>query len=498
MMLSELLLQPSSPSHSYFLPNLDSNLDPNLDFSSSIFTTPENSSSILSVNFPGLSDHFFSVEYPFSGYDHMEGLDDVCRWLCDDDQEMEQIPEEMSSGNDHFWSPNVSQKSSEASVYAPSEERQSSMVLETDDAMETESRNGIQNLLMAYADAMGIGQKELANVIMKCIRKKTDPNGSPVERIAHNLFQPVEDQEDAYLKLESVRNFNPAFRAFYEIFPYGRFAHFAANSAILDSVPTGINSVHIVDFDIGEGTQWPPVIEAMARTKKSLTITSIKLEDHNSGFEGTKKHLCNFARTFGLDLKFQEMGMAEMVKELDGSEFLAFNCMVGLPHMGRTRKTSQIMEFLKLAKGILSKNEGIITIGNGEEGERMRDSLDYTSFFDNYLVHYNALYESMEWGFPSYLNEARMAMETLFVAPYVSSTFWFERWEERREYEMVFEKGFGLKGRKTSNESRNEAMEMVKEGESPYGIRVEGDDENEMVLEWRGVPLVRVYVYSVS
>ncbi|KVH94822.1 nodulation-signaling pathway 2 protein-like [Cynara cardunculus var. scolymus] len=484
MMLSELLLQPSyihsdldpyhpnlefsSPFHSYF--------DSDLDFSSSLSTTPENSSSISSVNLPILSD------YPFSGYNHMEGLDDVCRWLCDDDddgddddQEMEQIPEQMPSGNHHFWSPDFSQKSSEAP--------ESSTVLETDDSMGT----GIQNLLMAYADAMGIGQKELADVIVKCIREKINPNGSPIERIAHNLFQPVEDQENAYLKLESARNFNPAFRAFYEIFPYGRFAHFTANSAILDSVPININSVHIVDFDMREGTQWPPVIEAMARTKKSLTITSIKLEDHDSSFEGRKIHLCNFARTFGLDLKVQEMGMEEMVKELDGREFLAFNCMVGLPHMGRTRKTSQIMGFLKLAKGILSKNEGVITIGNGEGGERMRNSLDYTSFFDNYLVHYNALYESMEWGFPSYLNEARMAMETLFVAPYVS----IEKWEERRE-ETVFEKGFGFKGERMSKESWNEAMEMVKEGESPYGIRVEGDNENEMVLEWRGVPLVRV------
>ena len=68
-----------------------------------------------------------------------------------------------------------------------------------------------------------------------------------------------------YIKQECTKNFEVAFKAFYDIFPYGRFARFAANSAILESIPTDAEMIHIVDFDIDEGLQWAPLIETLGR-----------------------------------------------------------------------------------------------------------------------------------------------------------------------------------------------------------------------------------------
>ncbi|CAH1445965.1 unnamed protein product [Lactuca virosa] len=217
MMSSQLLFQPSWPPHSSFHSNLH-NYDPKIevyagehhDFSSSIAYGSENSSTISSANFPMLSS---DMHNPSSV--NMEGLDDVCGWLCVDDQQMEEIPTKRSIGGDHVLSPNQSDKSSASSVCIPSENYQSPME-RTDDSMESESQAGIHNLLMAYADAMGKGQGELATVIVKCISEKTNTIGSPLERLALNLFQPAENQGEAYLKQESIRNFNPAFRAFYD------------------------------------------------------------------------------------------------------------------------------------------------------------------------------------------------------------------------------------------------------------------------------------------
>ncbi|KAI3819098.1 hypothetical protein L1987_12921 [Smallanthus sonchifolius] len=458
MVLSELLLQPSWPTHSHCLSNHDQY---NLKMKVYVTTTPENSSVSL-VNFPVLCNDHDHVGMHNSSLVNMDGFDDVCRWLCDDD------------------------------------------LYEQDESMEFDSQTGIKNLLMAYAEAIEMEQEELAKVIVKCVNEKASPNGSPLERVAFNLFQPEEDQEKAYLFQESLRNFNPAFRAFYEIFPCMRFAHLTAGSAIIEAVPTHVDLVHIIDFDICEGIQWPPVIEAIARIKKSLIITSIKLDqDQDSRFDQTRWHLCNFARSLGLDLKVQEMGMSQMMKKMDErkleSEFTLFNCMTGLLHTRRTRKTTQVMNFLKIARGILATNQGIITIGDDLEVERMRNYSEFSSFFNKNLAYYKALYESMEWGFPSYINEARIAMETLFLAPFVSSKSWFEKWEERREHAIFYmnmKKGFGLKGVRMSMESWNEAMEMVKEGETPYRIRT-GENGNEMVLEWKGTPLVRVCAWKV-
>ncbi|XP_023758269.1 protein NODULATION SIGNALING PATHWAY 2 [Lactuca sativa] len=404
----------------------------------------------------------------------MESFDDVFRWLCDDDdQQMEsEIPTDKSTEN----SPTLSITSSESF---------------DSEAMEMESKTGIQNLLMAYAEAMGLQQRKLAEVIQKCISEKVNPNGQTLERLALNLF-PCSENEKEYLKQESIRNFKAAFRGFYEIFPYGRFAHFTANSAILEAVPNHVDSVHIVDFDMGEGSQWPVVIQVMAQRRKSLTITSVKLEDDNSGlFEETKMHLLNYAGSFGLNLKVEEKELGQIVNR---NEFMAFNCMVGIPHMGRTRRRTQVMEFLKVAKQLLVKTQGIITFGDGEYSDRMENYPTYPSFFDGNLSHYKALYESMELGFPSYLTEGRVAMETLFIAPFISSMSWLQKWEEGRE-NLFSQNDLGLKGRRVSMESWNEVRELVKEGESMYKVRVEGGNENEMVLEWNGIPLVRVSVW---
>ncbi|KAI3750539.1 hypothetical protein L2E82_21180 [Cichorium intybus] len=473
MMQSELLIQTSWPSYG---PNMGFYESEYHNYPSPINSTPENS--LIS------SDPY--VESPLLGYEienasmvdidthNIKAFDDVCRWLCDENQEIEEIQSEKSTESVHVSSPDLSMSS--------------------DDVMELESQTGMEDLMKAYADAMEMGQIELVKVIVKCVNEKTNPIGPVIDRIAFNLFKSAENQGDEYLKEELMRNFKQAFRAFYDIFPYGRFAHFTANSVILEAVPSHVESIHIVDFDLGEGSQWPPVIKAVAQQRRSLTITCVKLEEHDIEFKETKWQLCNYARDVGVSLKVEEVEFAQLVKVIMerkvNREFLAFNCMIGLPHMRSTRKRTQVIEFLKLAKEVLAKTEGIITFGDGENGDMVQNSPNYPSFFDGNLSRYKALYESMEWGFPSYLNEARIALETLFIAPLISSLSWFQKWEEGKE--VVSLKNLGLQGQSMSIESSNEGMELVNERESPYGIGIGGDNGNEMVLEWRGTPLVKV------
>ncbi|XP_071738492.1 protein NODULATION SIGNALING PATHWAY 2-like [Rutidosis leptorrhynchoides] len=472
MMQSELLIQTSWPLHSYFNSNLDHYESDQHEFLSQLNSNPENSTITHDCSLLDYDIRNQTVDGDDSQY--IMALDDVRRWLCDVDQEIEEI-----QSNDTF---------------------ESVLTEELNDVMDPESQSGLKILLNAYAEAMSMGQMELSRVIVRCISEKVIPIGPTIERIAFNLFRCTENQEEAYLKQESMRNFKTAFRTFYEVFPYGRFAHFTANLAIIEALPTHVESVHIIDFDLCEGSQWPVVIEAISQQGKSLTITSVKLDDHDSQFEHTKWQLCSYARNFGLNLKVQEMDMRKIREDMErstffGREFVVFNGMVSLPHMGRTRKTTQVMTFLDIAKAVLAKNEGIITFGDGEDcKEKIRNSSDFSSFFNKYMSHYRALYESTECSFLSYLKEARMAMETLFFAPFISSQSWFQKWDEGRE-NAVARMELGLKGRPMSEESLNEAKELVKEGESLYGVRIEGENGNEMVLEWNGTPLVKVSVW---
>lgn len=510
------LIQPSWPLNPYFHEKFQENLDQsrvyglNMDsyvgedhhFSSSI-TSPEDCSVISSdsyfpsmlsnefVELPTLDDEMQAI-LPIDGIETISGtaIDDMYRWL-DESEEIENLSTQNSLENENSWSPSLSTKSSEASIEFQS--MNSSIVLPEED-MEIDSQTGLCHLLKAYGEAMEMGERELASVIVGCINEKVSPVGETIERVAFNLFQSSGNQND-YIKQESRKNFEAAFKAFYEIFPYGRFAHFAANSAILEAIPNDVETVHIVDFDMGEGVQWPPMIEAIGHQRKALKLTSIKLEEQSCSFEETKKRLLNYARAFGVNLKVEEMGIGEFKNRGGEREWMAFNCMDGLPHMGRRRSRSQVMEFLRVAKRQLTMNKGIITFGDGEDGERMKNCSGYSSFFDGYLMHYQSIYESMEGNFPTYLTEARIAMESLFVAPYVSSLSWFQKWEQDREG-SVLQAELGLEGRTLSKESLLEAKEMVKARETSYEIKIEGEKENEMVLEWRGTPLVRVSAWK--
>ena len=96
---------------------------------------------------------------------------------------------------------------------------------------------------------------------------------------------------------------------------------------------------------------------------------------------------------------------------------------------------------------------------------------------------------------PLHFTEARIALKCLFVAPYISSLAWFQRWKEIRGG-CHLEAGLGLVGRRLSKEIFMGAREMVEEGENKYGIRIEGQIGNEMVLEWKRNTIVRVSTWT--
>ncbi|KAI4353776.1 hypothetical protein L6164_002704 [Bauhinia variegata] len=357
----------------------------------------------------------------------------------------------------------------------------------------------------ALAEAMEEEHNPLAEEILKRLSQKVSPLGNTRERVAFNLCKDItcNAQED-YLRKESCKNMEPAFQTFYQWFPHGKVAHFAENSRILESIPEDSDEILIVDFDMGEGVQWALMIEAIAhKQQRTLKITSIKWEDEISEcvfarwkFEDTKNKLFAHAKSCGLKLKVEEKGIEDLFTELKkmnkrgGSgkrEWLAFNCMVGLPHMGRPRSRRHAMEFLRVAKDLIRShgNNGIITFGDGDAIEKLKNCLNFKSFFKGNLVHYEALLESIEANFPKKLSEARIAIESLFVAPYVSSVVWLRKWEEVGE-NCHLQGRIGLEGSRFSREISNEVREMLKGSESSYQARIGGDNDNELVLEWEG------------
>ncbi|KAG6745310.1 hypothetical protein POTOM_051962 [Populus tomentosa] len=378
--------------------------------------------------------------------------------------------------------------------------------------LQLENQVSLFHLLKAYGEAMDGGQSELADVIMRCVSERVSPAGEALECLAFNLCHDLEKQGDDYIKRESCRNFELAFMAFYQLFPYGRFAHFAANSAILEALPADAETIHIVDFDLGGGIQWPPLIEDLAHLQKAVRLTAIKWKKDDCNwapmvwsFDAAKRRLLDHARCCGLNLKVEEMGIEDLASEEKkankrggGKEWLVFNTMLRLPHMGRARSRQLVEQFLRVAGDLVansafcnSGSRGIITFGDGDSCENLKNSSDFGSFFEGNMAHYKALIDSIESKFPVHHTEARMTLECLFVAPYVSSQDWYQKWVEMKQG-CNLELGNVFEGWRVSRVSLEEAREVVGDEQSSYGVRIGGDLGNEMILQWKSTPLVRV------
>ncbi|KAI9071679.1 hypothetical protein K1719_046352 [Acacia pycnantha] len=464
--------------------------------------------------FPSLMEDF-SMDLDFDQVLSSQSLVSIHGYPQESERIISFSSQNLCSDTEHGWSPTQSIQSDMSTVL----QAQSPSLIFPEQNMEVENQFSLPHLLEAIGEALEQGQNTLSKVILKHISHKVSPLGDPLERLAFNLSQNHDPTEHgAFIKQEACKSFNKAFKAIYQGLPHGRIAHFTANSAILGSIPEDSEVIHIIDFDMGVGVQWPPLMEVIAQHHKTLKLTAIRLEEDESSdldcgskwkFEEIRRSLHEHAKSCGLKLKVEEQNIKEMVTELKklnkrggngngNRNFVAFNCMVGLPHMGRVRSRSHVLEFLREARNFIKSspsNKGIIAFGDGEACEKLRNSTNFISFFNGHLVHYHALLESMESNFPFQFSEARTAIENLFVAPYISSDDWFQKWEDMRQYQKV-QSETELQGRSLREETLMEVGEMLRRIEGLYEVKIEGNNGNEMVLQWKGTQLLRISTWA--
>ncbi|XP_057435276.1 protein NODULATION SIGNALING PATHWAY 2-like [Lotus japonicus] len=422
------------------------------------------------------------------------------------------------------WSPPMSLRSE---ISFSSSIQQPSLNL-PQEGMEICNQVSLPHLMEAYVETKGKGQNSLAEAILRRMSQKVNPRGDSLERLASYLSQDMTNHGD-YLRGEASKNFGDALRVFHQGVPHRKIADFAAISAILEAVPEDCDGIHIIDFYLGHGAQWAPMIETIAKFHKSLKLTSIRLDEESPecvstplNFEETRRQLYEHAKSCGLKLKVEEKRLEELVGEIKKMkkkggrrEFLAFNCMVGLLDLSDARlvsplqststqvwrKREQAMEFLKVAEDLINTSDckGIITSGDGDAFEKMKNNCDFRSFIEGHLVHYQAWLESIESHFTPRFSEARTAIEVLFVAPCVSSLslLQLQTWEEKKkDWDLHQEQMMSLEGCRLSNNILLEAREVLNGSEGSYEARIEGQSGNVLVLEWKGTQLLRLSTWK--
>lgn len=212
----------------------------------------------------------------------------------------------------------------------------------------------LESLLISCASAVSANDHNTAYELIKKIQKHSTPKGDCYQRLAYYFVDGLEARlagtgSDIYHKLMSKQgsaaDLLNAFRIYHAVCPYPRASYFFANEAILN-ISRNASKVHIIDFGIDFGFQWPSLFERISSfgsTRPKIRITGIGFPDKgfrpDKGVQETGRRLSEYAQRFNIRFKYQ--GIASKLEniriedlKLDKEEILIVNSLYCFRNLG--------------------------------------------------------------------------------------------------------------------------------------------------------------------
>nr|GMD56523.1 nodulation-signaling pathway 2 protein-like [Ipomoea batatas] len=279
----------------------------------------------------------------------------------------------------------------------------------------------LTDLLLMGAQAIQAGNKDLASMIvlkLNNLQISSEEETGHLDRLAlyftQGLVLKTMNFGDQNWQLGSMS----AFQMLQEISPYIKFAHFTANQAILEATQSQ-RDVHIIDFDIMEGIQWPPLMAELAdRENASLRITAMVTEPQTwAQIQQTGKRLHEFANSISLSFSFDQILLTKE-QDLEQIQILGNNPIANLmihqlhiPH----RESSLIKIFLNGLRNLSPKM--IIMVEEELFNISRTPSMSFVEFFREAIHHYTSLSDSLQGGFCGGYKLAQRVIEKEFLGP---------------------------------------------------------------------------------
>ncbi|XP_047089721.1 scarecrow-like protein 21 [Lolium rigidum] len=195
-----------------------------------------------------------------------------------------------------------------------------------------------------WRDLLGVNSGDLKQVIVACgkavdenhcrkdlliseLQKMVSVSGEPMQRLGaymleglvarrsstgHTLYKSLKCKEPQPTNSELMSYM----RLLYDICPFLKFGYMSANGAIAEAVK-GENFIHIIDFQIAQGSQWETMIQAFAMRPDGppcLKITGIDDSDsayaRRGGLDIVGRRLCSIAQSCRLPFEFNAVHAA--------------------------------------------------------------------------------------------------------------------------------------------------------------------------------------------
>eukprot|EP00897_Mesotaenium_endlicherianum_P002243 jgi/Mesen1/2046/ME000149S01039 len=404
--------------------------------------------------------------------------------------------------------------------------------------------NDMEKILMTCAEAIESNNLQTAHNLMQALTAMVSPHGTAGQRMAYYFLEGLAARivgtgSSIYQALQSKTGTGPgpaskdmlaALLAFLEACPYGSFGHVAANGAILEAVE-GEASVHIIDFGITHGTQWPTLIEALAVRPGGpphLRITGIDAPQTGlkpSSLQETGRRLSSFARLMGVPFEFTPV--TEKLENLSAEQFdlrpqeaLAVSCVLRLHQLAgdsmqleqesarnRTLKMIRAMNpRLVVSQRSISTSARSSTLEEEEEEEVLAACVArgvtcinhaehnlplFKSRFSEAIHYYSALFDSLEVALPWHSTE-RVLIEERVLGRKVINIVACEGRERVERHESLARWRYrmaaaGFEGQLFSADVVDNLQSLLKRYREGYEL---DEHLSAVMLRWKGQPLL--------
>lgn len=269
-----------------------------------------------------------------------------------------------------------------------------------------------KQLLISCARAISDGEMDTAVNLMDMLEQIVSVSGTPIQRLGAYLLEGLRARVESsgsliYQKLRcdepTLSELMSSMHVLYEICPYWKFAYESANAVIME-VMENEPRIHIIDFQIAQGSQWIPLIGALAcRPGGSPTIRITGVDDPESvqarggGLEIVGQRLLKVAEAWNVPFEFCDATMfgyqvkAEDLRVQVG-EALAVNFPYVLHHVPDESVSTENHRdrLLRLVRGLCPK---VVTLV--EQESNTNTSPFYSRFLET-LDYYTAMFESID------------------------------------------------------------------------------------------------------
>ncbi|KAF8407623.1 hypothetical protein HHK36_006756 [Tetracentron sinense] len=266
------------------------------------------------------------------------------------------------------------------------------------DSQETGIR--LVHALMACAEAVQQENLKLAGALIKQIGLLAVSQAGAMKKVATYFAEALARRIYRLYPQESLdSSFSDLLQMhFYETCPYLKFAHFTANQAILEAF-AGKNQVHVIDFSMKQGMQWPALMQALALRPggpPSFRLTGIgpPQPDNTDALQQVGWKLAHLAETIHVEFEYRGF-VASSLADLDASmldirpgEAVAVNSVFELHRM-----LARPGEIEKVLGSIKAMGPEIVTVVEQEANHNGPVFLDR---FTEALHYYSTLFDSLE------------------------------------------------------------------------------------------------------